>query len=29
MFAKSQAMKKRNGIKSASDVQDELLLQQR
>ncbi|KAJ8543310.1 hypothetical protein K7X08_005833 [Anisodus acutangulus] len=28
MFAKSQAMKKRNGIKSASDVQDELLLQQ-
>ncbi|XP_060178876.1 homeobox protein LUMINIDEPENDENS [Lycium barbarum] len=28
MFAKSQAMKKRNGIKSTSDVQDELLLQQ-
>ncbi|XP_055813378.1 homeobox protein LUMINIDEPENDENS isoform X2 [Solanum dulcamara] len=28
IFAKSQAMKKRNGIKSASDVQDELLLQQ-
>ncbi|MCD7447921.1 hypothetical protein HAX54_036289 [Datura stramonium] len=28
MFAKSQAMKKRNGIKSASEVQDELLLQQ-
>ncbi|KAM3356113.1 homeobox protein LUMINIDEPENDENS [Capsicum galapagoense] len=28
MFAKSQAMKKRNGIKSATDVQDELLLQQ-
>ncbi|CAN4093106.1 unnamed protein product [Withania somnifera] len=28
MFPKIQAMKKRNGIKSASDVQDELLLQQ-
>ncbi|KAK4732228.1 hypothetical protein R3W88_025216 [Solanum pinnatisectum] len=28
IFAKSQAMKKRNGIKSASDMHDELLLQQ-
>ncbi|CAN4091484.1 unnamed protein product [Withania somnifera] len=28
MFAKNQAMKKHNRIKSASDVQDELLLQQ-
>ncbi|XP_015088490.1 homeobox protein LUMINIDEPENDENS [Solanum pennellii] len=28
IFAKSQALKKRNGIKSASDMHDELLLQQ-
>ncbi|KAH0739757.1 hypothetical protein KY290_038462 [Solanum tuberosum] len=28
IFAKSQAMKKRNGVKSASDMHDELLLQQ-
>ncbi|XP_006359408.1 homeobox protein LUMINIDEPENDENS [Solanum tuberosum] len=28
IFAKSHAMKKRNGIKSASDMHDELLLQQ-
>ncbi|WMV47583.1 hypothetical protein MTR67_040968 [Solanum verrucosum] len=28
IFSKSQAMKKRNGVKSASDMHDELLLQQ-